>query len=152
MPIKQLHGIMKGGIKKQRKNRVRWNESYKKSEYFHTSINSCVFLSIYLSIYTFIHSLFLLKLERKDDSHGVRTRRTDTNILAVKFNTLAEAGNFHTGDAEFCSNPECGAIVSHLTKLEGDDDKKVMLYIHVCILCCCHTLPNLGNRTCGTLF
>ena len=100
----------------------------KVSIFIHLSIYLCV--SIYLSIYTFIHSLFLLILERKDDSHGVRTRRTDTNILAVKFNTLAEAGNFHTGDAEFCSNPECGAIVSHLTKLEGDDDKKVMLYIH----------------------
>ena len=119
----------------------------KVSIFIHLSIVVC----FYLSIYTFIHSLFLLKLERKDDSHGVRTRRTDTNILAVKFNTLAEAGNFHTGDAEFCSNPECGAIVSHLTKLEGDDDKKVMLYIHVCILCCCNTSPNLGNRTCGTL-
>ncbi|XP_003382887.1 PREDICTED: circularly permutated Ras protein 1-like [Amphimedon queenslandica] len=55
-------------------------------------------------------------------SKGVKTRRADTNILAVQFNQLREAGHIHTGDAQFCSNPNCGAVVSHLTKLIGEED------------------------------
>ena len=60
---------------------------------------------------------------------GVKTRRADTNILAVQFDKLRETGHIHTGEAQFCSNPECGAVVSHLTKLIGeeDDDKKVII-------------------------
>ena len=69
-------------------------------------------------------------IEHRDgSSQGIRTRRPDTNILIVKFNTLRETGHLHTGDAQFCSNPDCGSIVSHLTKLVGeeDDEKKVSL-------------------------
>lgn len=59
--------------------------------------------------------------------HHVRS--TDTNVLAVKFNTLTEPSQMHTGDAQFCSNTKCGATVSHFTKLEGTDeeDSKVVL-------------------------
>ncbi|XP_019853243.1 PREDICTED: circularly permutated Ras protein 1 isoform X3 [Amphimedon queenslandica] len=59
---------------------------------------------------------------RNNASQGFKTRRADTNVLAVKFNTLQEAGHIHTGDAQFCSNPNCGAVVSHLTKLIGEED------------------------------
>ena len=60
-------------------------------------------------------------------SSSHRTRRQDTNIMAVQFNTLTEPGHMHTGDAQFCSNEKCGAIVSHLSKLEDaeDEDTKV---------------------------
>ena len=60
--------------------------------------------------------------------HNVRS--TDTNVLAVQFHTLIEPSNMHTGDAHFCSNAKCGAIVSHLTKLErAEEDSKVEMII-----------------------
>jgi hypothetical protein len=46
-----------------------------------------------------------------------RARRADTNILAVKFNTLTGPSAVHTGDAVVCSNPSCTAILSHLSSL-----------------------------------
>ena len=55
-------------------------------------------------------------------------RATDTNVLAVQFSSLSEPSQWHTGDAQFCSNTKCAAIVSHLTKLEGEEDTKVLLY------------------------
>lgn len=58
-----------------------------------------------------------------------RIRRADTNVLAVKFNTLTEPSHVHTGDSVVCSNPSCTAILSHLSQLKestGDDkDNKV---------------------------
>ena len=54
-------------------------------------------------------------------------RATDTNVLAVQFSSLSEPSQWHTGDAQFCSNTKCAAIVSHLTKLEGEEDTKVFL-------------------------
>ena len=58
-----------------------------------------------------------------------RARRQDTNILAVKFSTLAEPGHIHTGDAQVCSNKKCGAIVSHLSTILGEDDDKVSAWL-----------------------
>ena len=46
---------------------------------------------------------------------------TDTNVLAVRFNTLVEPPMVHTGDAVVCSNDYCAAVVSHLSKLTGCD-------------------------------
>jgi hypothetical protein len=50
-----------------------------------------------------------------------RARRADTNILAVKFNTLTGPSAVHTGDAVVCSNPSCTAILSHLSSLSQPD-------------------------------
>lgn len=83
-----------------------------------------------------IQPLFFCSSEPKDSSRGVRTRRTDTNILAVKFNSLAEPGNFHTGDAEICSNKECEAIVSHLTTLKGEKDDMNKVHVHMYMYTC----------------
>ena len=52
-------------------------------------------------------------------------RRSDTNILAVKFNSLTEPSDVHTGDAAVCGNKNCAAILSHLsTLMEQEEGKK----------------------------
>ncbi len=115
--------------------------------------------SVYYDQCLFITSVSIFLVEPKADSSraGVRTRRTDTNILSVKFNSLAEAGNLHTGDAEICSNDGCGAIVSHLTKLDGNEDdiKKVInprtrqsciLYMCVCLSIYLHVYLYFYNQ------
>ena len=65
-----------------------------------------------------------------------KARRADTNILAVKFNTLTGPSAVHTGDAVVCSNPSCTAILSHYSQLtevagsegsEGSEGSKVSL-------------------------
>ena len=59
-----------------------------------------------------------------------RARKADTNILAVKFNTLTGPSAVHTGDAVVCSNSACTAILSHLSQLSGasgGEDSKVGL-------------------------
>ena len=61
------------------------------------------------------------------ESSSHRARRQDTNVLAVQFSTLAQPGHIHTGDAEFCSNGKCGAIVSHLSTIVGQDENKVCI-------------------------
>jgi hypothetical protein len=53
-------------------------------------------------------------------------RRSDTNILAVKFNKLIEPSDVHTGDAVVCGNASCSAVLSHLSSVtdqEGKSDK-----------------------------
>ena len=59
--------------------------------------------------------------------------RAGTNILAVRFNTLAETPKVHTGDAVVCSNGYCTAVISHLSKLTECDDSecvhKVCTYV-----------------------
>ena len=53
-------------------------------------------------------------------------RRTDTNVLAVKFNKLIEPSDVHTGDPVVCSNLSCTAVLSNLsstTDQEGKDEK-----------------------------
>ena len=62
---------------------------------------------------------------REDRPRLRRARRADTNILAVKFNTLTGPSAVHTGDAVVCSNPSCTAILSHFSSLSAtsrDDD------------------------------
>ena len=59
-------------------------------------------------------------------AHGVHVRRSDTNILAVKFNKLTEPSDVHTGDAVVCTNKSCLAVLSHLSVLidqEAEADK-----------------------------
>lgn len=54
---------------------------------------------------------------------GVVSRQVDTNVIAITFNTLVNAANVHAGDVVVCSNTNCTAILSHLSKLtdpEGD--------------------------------
>lgn len=54
-------------------------------------------------------------------------RRSDTNILAVKFNKLIEPSDVHTGDAIVCGNKNCSAVLSHLSTVADQEgkDKKV---------------------------
>lgn len=62
----------------------------------------------------------------RSDSHegkkGKRARRSDTNVLAVKFNSLTAPSQVHTGDAVVCSNEACTAILSHISQLKESDD------------------------------
>ena len=59
---------------------------------------------------------------------GIRTRRADTNVIAILFNTILEPKDVHTGDPVICENPKCEAVLSHLSKLEYDK-KKVISYM-----------------------
>ena len=73
-------------------------------------------------IYTTLISL----ADSAESQRGRRTRRTDTNVLAVKFNTLTGPSHVHTGDRVVCCNPQCTSILSHLSKVEGGtQDQKV---------------------------
>ena len=48
----------------------------------------------------------------------------DTNVLAIKFKILGEPKPLHTGDAVFCSNDKCGAVLnsySVITEEEASD-------------------------------
>ena len=57
---------------------------------------------------------------------GRYVRRSDTNILAVKFNKLIEPSDVHTGDPVLCGNQSCLAVLSHLSSVvnqEGKDEK-----------------------------
>ena len=40
----------------------------------------------------------------------------------MKFNTLVEPSDVHTGDSVVCSNPNCTAILSHLSSLKDHKD------------------------------
>lgn len=53
---------------------------------------------------------------------GKTTRQADTNVIAVKFNTLTEPSHMHTGDAVVCSNEDCTAILSHLSRLKENTE------------------------------
>lgn len=63
---------------------------------------------------------------RVDSAHvrraGRVTRRADTNVLAVKFNTLVEPSDVHTGDSVVCVNTNCTAILSHLSTVKDHKD------------------------------
>ena len=54
-----------------------------------------------------------------------RFRRADTNVVSVKFNTLLSPGNMHAGDPVVCQG--CPALLSHISKIEGEGEKKVNL-------------------------
>lgn len=53
---------------------------------------------------------------------GRTARQADTNVIAVKFNTLTEPSHMHTGDAVVCGNKNCTAILSHLSKLKENTE------------------------------
>ena len=58
------------------------------------------------------------------------SRQVDTNVIAITFNTLVNAADVHAGDVVVCSNKNCTAILSHLSKLtepesDGATGKKV---------------------------
>ncbi|XP_065898859.1 circularly permutated Ras protein 1-like [Dysidea avara] len=53
---------------------------------------------------------------------GRTARQADTNVIAVKFNTLTEPSHMHTGDAVVCSNKDCTAILSHMSKLKQNTE------------------------------
>ena len=61
---------------------------------------------------------------------GKITRQADTNVIAFKFNALTEPSYMHTGDAIVCSNKDCMAILSHLSKLKknAETGAKVILW------------------------
>ena len=42
----------------------------------------------------------------------------DTNVLAIKFDLLQNTANMQTGAPIRCSNPVCGAVLSHLSVLQ----------------------------------
>ncbi|CAF1422223.1 unnamed protein product [Adineta steineri] len=53
-----------------------------------------------------------------------RLRKADTNVLSIKFNRLLQPDDMHAGDPVYCT--ECGAITSHLSKIQnadGEDSK-----------------------------
>ena len=56
-------------------------------------------------------------------SRGRVVRRSDTNVLAVKFNKLIEPSDVHTGDPVVCTNKNCSAILSHLSSMSSQDGK-----------------------------
>ena len=47
-------------------------------------------------------------------AHG----EADTNVLAIKFDMLQNTANMQTGAPIRCSNPVCGAVLSHLSVLQ----------------------------------
>ena len=68
-----------------------------------------------------------------------RIRSTDqrnTNILMIKFGALSKPCKVHTGDPVVCSNDQCAAVLSHLSKISSEDEgvKKVYIYIYIYII------------------
>lgn len=74
-----------------------------------------------------IHVCLTEKQEERE--RGVRARQVDTNVVAVTFDTLSGPSGVHTGDVVVCTNEECTAVLSHLSKLTGgsDSDQKVFI-------------------------
>jgi hypothetical protein len=64
-----------------------------------------------------------------------RARRADTNVLAVKFNTLTGPGHVHTGDSVVCSNPTCTAILSYFSQLSENKEQGRDTQEWVCEFC-----------------
>ena len=83
-----------------------------------------------------------------------RARRADTNVLAVKFNTLTGPSHVHTGDAVVCSNPACTAILSHLSELRettGQEESKVehtTQWVHSTVIAQCDVVMLLLHVPC----
>ena len=77
--------------------------------------------------------IHLSEKQEQQQQQGFRSRQVDTNILAVRFDTLSGRGNIHTGDVVMCNNQECTAVLSHLSKITGepDADRKVHMYIYI---------------------
>ncbi len=62
-------------------------------------------------------------------------RRSDTNILAVKFNKLIEPSDVHTGDPVVCTNENCSAVLSHFSTVSDQDGKDEKVCREVCVCC-----------------
>ena len=45
----------------------------------------------------------------------------DTNVLAIKFKILGEPKPLHTGDAVFCSNDKCGAVLNSYSVIAEEE-------------------------------
>ena len=56
---------------------------------------------------------------------GVVSRQVDTNVVAITFNTLVNAANVHAGDVVVCSNQNCTAVLSHLSKVTAAEGESV---------------------------
>ncbi len=73
------------------------------------------------------HGNLIHAATQKSTEHGRRVRRSDTNIIAVKFNSLTEPSDVHTGDPVQCTNQNCAAILSHFSSVveqkEGESRK-----------------------------
>ena len=86
-------------------------------------------------------------------NRGKVVRRSDTNILAVKFNRLVEPSDVHTGDPVVCGNDGCSAILSHLSSITDQQDKqeKVRKEVFIVYLPCCDCVcfPGVGVSTVG---
>lgn len=67
-------------------------------------------------------------------------RKSDTNILAVKFNQLIEPSHVHTGDPVVCRNASCSAVLSHLSSVGKQEDKDEMVRIYSA------SVPQNGGR------
>ena len=68
--------------------------------------------------YLLHHATLSASTTANPTGRGRTARQADTNVIAVKFNTLTEPSHMHTGDAVVCNNKECTAILSHLSKLK----------------------------------
>jgi hypothetical protein len=66
---------------------------------------------------------------RKANDRGYRI---DSNVMAIKFNVLAELKELHTGDPVVCTNQKCTAILnsrSIIKEVQGKDIKvSTLLY------------------------
>lgn len=69
----------------------------------------------------------------KGKTQARQVRRADTNIIAVDFSVLKKPGEIHTGDSVVCSNANCGAALSHLSRLEEDLDQNETVCLHSCV-------------------
>ena len=70
------------------------------------------------------------KHKSKKQGGGIRARKMDTNVVAVRFDNLARPSCVHTGDVVYCCKEECGAVLSHLSKITKlSDNEKVHIRV-----------------------
>ena len=71
---------------------------------------------------TKVHGQLLLHVAEKQEKQkrGVKSRQVDPNVVAVTFDTLSGPSGVHTGDVVVCTNHQCTAVLSHLSKLTGE--------------------------------
>ena len=64
---------------------------------------------------------------KKDSKKGgIKGRKMDTNIVAVKFDSLGIPDDLHTGDVVYCLDKKCGAVMSHLSEVTKESDSKMV--------------------------
>lgn len=74
------------------------------------------------------------KVGLNDSGGGIRARQMDTNVVAATFQTLGNVTNIHTGDVVKCCNEDCNAILSYLSKINGESHQVLYMY-HEVLLC-----------------